>query len=256
MHTPLRTLLAEGRCARTAWVTLNHPFVAELLARAGFDVLCFDMQHGLITESDLLGMLQATSQTSASALVRVPSHDPALLGKVLDLGAAGVIVPLVDSSEEATQIVAACRYPPEGARSYGPVRASGVYGVDYAARANEAVSVFVMLETKKGLDNLEAICQTPGVTGVFIGPVDLSYALGLLPQADNPHPAHVAAVTHILEACTRHNLVSGVFSSDPVFGRSLAERGAQLVVVGTDTRCLTEAATARLRTFDEPSAQK
>lgn len=249
MDTPLRTLWAEGRCARAAWVTLNHPFVAESLARLGFDVLCLDLQHGLLTEGDLLGMLQAVSQTSASALVRVPSHDPALLGKALDLGAAGVIVPLVDTPEAAARVVAACRYPPEGRRSYGPVRAAGVYGSPYAARANDAVSVFVMIETGEGLANLEAICDTPGLTGVFIGPIDLSYALGLPPQPDNPHPEHVAAVSRILEACRRRGLVAGIFSDDPSFGRALAERGAQLVVVGTDARCLTEAASARLRAF-------
>ncbi len=262
MPTPLRTLWAEGRCARAAWLTLNHPFVAESLARTGFDVLCLDMQHGLITEGDLLGLLQAVSQTPAEVLVRVPSHDPALLGKTLDLGAAGVIVPLVDTPEEAAQIVAACRYPPDGRRSYGPVRASGLYralyDADYATSANDRVSIFVMVETQKGLENLEAICETPGLTGVFIGPVDLSYALGLPPQADNPHPAHVGAVSRIIAACRRHGLVAGIFSSDPVFGRGLAQEGAQLVVVGTDARCLVEAAQARLRTFDglqsEPSS--
>lgn len=198
-------------------------------------------------------MLQAVSQTGASALVRVPSHDPALIGRALDLGAAGVIVPLVNTPAEAAAVVAACRYPPAGRRSYGPVRASLLYGSDYAARANDAVSVFVMIETEQGLANLEAICDTPGLTGVFIGPIDLSYALGLPPQPDNPHPAHVAAVTRILEACRRRGLVAGSFSDDPSFGRALVEKGAQLVVVATDARCLTEAASARLRAFDAPS---
>jgi 4-hydroxy-2-oxoheptanedioate aldolase len=253
MDAPLRRLWAEGRCARAAWVTINHPFVAESLARLGFDVLCLDLQHGLLTESDLLGMLQAVSQTDASALVRVASHDGALIGKALDLGAAGVIVPLVNTPDEAAAVVAACRYPPVGRRSYGPVRASGLYGSDYAVRANEAVSVFVMIETEEGLAHLEAICDTPGLTGVFIGPVDLSYALGLPPQPDNPHPDHVAAVTRILEACRRRGLVTGIFSDDPHFGRALAARGAHLVVVGTDARCLKEAASARLRAFDTPS---
>lgn len=246
----LRVLWDEGHCARAAWVTLNHPFVAELLARAGFDILCLDMQHGLITEGDLLGMLQAISQTPARALVRVPSSHPALLMKVLDLGAAGVIVPLVNTAEEAARVVSACRYPPAGGRSHGPMRAAQVYGADYPVRANDEVMIFTMIETKEGLENLETICQTPGLTGIFIGPVDLCYALGLPPQPDNPHPTHVAAVKRILETCRRHERIAGIYSDDSAFGRNLATQGAQLVVVGTDTRCLVEAVGARLLAFD------
>jgi len=171
--------------------------------------------------------------------------------KVLDLGAAGVIVPLVDTPEEAAQVVSACRYPPAGGRSHGPVRAAQVHGADYPERANDEVMIFTMIETKEGLENLEAICQTPGLTGIFIGPVDLCYALGLPPQPDNPHPAHVAAVRRILEACRRHGRITGIYSDEPAFGRRLAALGAQLVVVGTDTRCLVEAAGARLRAFDD-----
>ena len=240
---------SRGDTARAVWLGLNHAFTVELMARQGFDVLCFDMQHGLLTQGDLLPMLQAATQTGTPVLVRVPGSYDAYLMKALDLGAAGVIVPLINSAQEAAHAVAACKYPPEGRRSFGPLRAAQVHGPAYHHHANEHVLVFAMIETAEGLANLETICATPGLSGIFIGPADLSYALGLPPQFDSEHPQHKAAIERILTTCKTHNLRTGIYSDDPAFARAYADAGVDLIVLATDTRCLAQEAARKLAAF-------
>lgn len=219
------------------------------MARQGCDAVCIDMQHGLSSESDIVSLLQALAQTATAALVRVPGHDPAVIMRVLDLGAEGVIVPLVNTPQQAAQLVAACRYPPLGQRSFGPLRSRLVYGDSYSERANDEVVVLAMIETAEGLANLEAICATPGLTGIFIGPADLSYALGLAPETDSSHPDHVAAVARIVASCRRQGRVVGIYSDDPDFARAAVGQGMQLVVVANDVRALQTGIAARLAAF-------
>ena len=177
-----------------------HGFTAEVMARQGFDALCVDLQHGTAEMKDVGPLLQAISQTDTVPVVRVAWNEPAAIMKALDLGAYGIIVPLVNNAEEAAMAVAACRYPPVGMRSSGPVRAVHYGGADYVAHANDEIVVMAMIETKEGLANLDAICATPGLDAVYIGPADLSFALGLAPRGDNPDPLHLATCDKILEA--------------------------------------------------------
>src|SRR6266851_3964606 len=134
----------------------------------------------------------AIPQTDTVPVVRVPWNDPATIMKALDLGAYGIIVPLINTAEDAAKAVAACRYPPVGMRSSGPVRAVHYGGSDYIAKANDEIVVMAMIETKEGLANLDAICATPGLDAVYIGPSDLSFALGMAPRGDNPDPVHIS----------------------------------------------------------------
>lgn len=243
----LKTRLLSGDTLTTAWLSINHSFVAELVVRQGFDVAVIDMQHGLQNLSDVAGMVQAV-QPHAMAMVRVPWNDAATLMKVLDMGAEGVIVPLVNTAADAQMIVAACLYPPKGIRSFGPTRAAHVFS-DYAKKANDNVVIFAMIETAEGLVNLESICKTPGLTGIFIGPADLSYALGLEPQADNPHPKHVETVKRIIQVCKENNLVVGIYGSDPVYLKQAVTWGIQLVVVAADATLLSQSAKQKLLAF-------
>ena len=156
--------------------------------------------------NDVWPMLQAISQTDTVPVVRVAWNDPATIMKALDLGAYGIIVPLVNTAEEAAKAVAACRYPPVGMRSSGPVRAVHYGGADYVAKANDEIVVMAMIETKEGLANLDAICATPGLDAVYIGPADLSFALGLAPRGDNPDPLHIATCDKIRDAAHKHGI--------------------------------------------------
>jgi len=250
----LKQIWAEGGHVVVGWLSIADSFSAEIMARQGFDAICIDMQHGLIDFADIPAMLQAISQTDAVPLVRVPWNDPPMLMKALDAGAYGVIVPLVNNGAEARQAVQACRYPPEGFRSYGPVRASQYAGSDYAAHANDETLVFAMIETADGLQNLEEICATPGLSGVYIGPADLSYALGLPPKTDSEEPAHVAAVAKIVEACRRHGIIAGIHTGGPAFSRKSVAQGMGLVTLTSDAVCMALAAQELLREFrgEEP----
>ncbi len=243
----LKQRLRAGETLTAAWLSINHSFVAELIVRQGVAVGVVDMQHGLQNLSDVAPMLQAV-QPHALGMVRVPWTDAATLMKALDMGAEGVIVPLINTAEEAKTAVSACLYPPSGIRSYGPTRAAHVFP-DYATKANDNVVIFAMIETAEGLANLESICQTPGLTGIFIGPADLSYALGLEPQADNPDPKHIATVKHIIEVCKQHNLVVGIYGDDVTYLKQAAAWGIQLVVVVSDSRLLSSGAKQKVLSF-------
>lgn len=240
---------AEGGHVVVGWLSLGNSFSAETMARQGFDAICIDMQHGLIDYDHLLPMLQAISQTDATPIVRVPWNDPAIMMKALDAGAYGVIVPLVNNRDEAERAVRACRYPPDGFRSYGPIRASQYGGADYAEHANREISVFAMIETADGIANLDEICSTPGLTGVYIGPADLSYALGLPPKTDSEEPAHVEAVAKIVETCKRHGIVAGIHTGGPAFSRRCVEQGMGLVTLTSDAVALTAGAQRMLQQF-------
>src|SRR5262244_4208620 len=145
----IKQMWHAGRCASLGWLSVAHGFSAEVMARQGFDALCVDLQHGTSEMKDVAPLLQAISQTDTVPVVRVAWNEPAAIMKALDLGAYGIIVPLVNNAQEAAAAVAACRYPPVGMRSSGPVRAVHYGGADYQAKANDEIAVLVMIETKE-----------------------------------------------------------------------------------------------------------
>lgn len=244
----LRARWSRGETTTNCWMTIPHPFIAEVASRSGFDSLCIDMQHGLVDLDAVTGMLQATTAARKPTLVRVPWNEPSVIMRVLDMGAAGVVVPLVESAEEAERAVAACSYPPRGNRSFGPTRAAVAYA-DYFQRAQDGLLVFAMIETKRGLENLHDVLATPGLTGVYVGPADLSLALGLPPETDNRRPEHVETVKGIVATCHERGLVAGVHTSGPEFGAEVAEWGADLVTIAADTVVLRADLAGRVERF-------
>ena len=248
MNFSLKSLWESGDVTTCAWLGINHSYVAELFARQDFDCIALDLQHNPNEPKDILSMIQAIELAQKPTFIRAASQDGAVLMKALDAGVHGVIVPLINTPEEAAKVVSACLYPPQGSRSFGPYRASMVIE-NYVAQANDQVAIFAMIETAEGLKNLESICQTPGLTGIFIGPADLSFALGLAPKADNEDPKHIETVKHIIAICKKYKLVVGIYSDNPVYGQQAAEWGIQLIVVASDARLITSAATQRISAF-------
>lgn len=244
----LRARWARGETTTNCWLALPQPFIAELASLAGFDSLCIDLQHGLVGLDDVTGMLQATAAARVPTLVRVPWNEPSSIMRVLDMGAAGVVVPLVETAEQAERAVAACTYPPRGNRSFGPVRAA-VVAPDYFQRAHESLLIFVMIETKKGLDNLEAILDTPGLSGVYIGPADLSLSLGFPPESDSARPAHQDAIRQIVQACHQRGLVVGLHTLGTEFAAVAAAGGIDFVTIAADTRALSAELGRRVTEF-------
>jgi 4-hydroxy-2-oxoheptanedioate aldolase len=236
----------EGGRTVGCWLSLGNAYTAEALAHLGFDWLCVDLQHGLLDYSDLTSMLPAISTSAATPLVRVPWNEPYEIMKALDAGAYGVIVPMVNDRAEAEKAVAACRYPPDGFRSFGPMRAALYGGRGYAQEANGQVACIAMIETRDGLDNLDDIVTTPGLDAVYIGPSDLSLALGLPVTGDSDHPEHAAAVTRIEKACRRAGIAVGIHTSSLAYATKYLAAGFNLVTLGSDAGFMMRAAVADL----------
>jgi 4-hydroxy-2-oxoheptanedioate aldolase len=224
------------------WLSLANAFSAESIARMGFDWVCIDLQHGLIDYPDLTYMLPAISNADVTPLVRVPWNEPYEIMKALDAGAYGVIVPMVNSREEAQRAVMACRYPPDGNRSFGPIRAAMYGGRGYAREANSQLACIAMIETLDGINNLEEILSTPGLDGVYIGPSDLALALGMQPTGDNNEPQHVATVQKILERCKAHKVAAGIHTSSVEYSQRYLRDGFNFVTLGTDSGFMMRAA--------------
>jgi 4-hydroxy-2-oxoheptanedioate aldolase len=176
----------------------------------------------------------------------VPWNDPAIIMRALDAGAYAIIVPLINTAQEAAAAVAACRYPPVGMRSSGPLRAALYGGANYQAEANGEIVVLAMVETKEGLANLDAICATPGLDGVYIGPADLSYALGLPPRGDNPDPQHLETCDRIRETAHRHGVKACMHCASAAFAAGAIKRGFDLIMLTSDVACLTAGARRQL----------
>ncbi len=238
---PVREIWSQGRCVLNGWCAIPSPFAAEVMASLGWDSLTVDMQHGLIDYQTAVGMLQAISTTGAAPLARVPWNDPAIVMKMLDAGAYGVICPLVNTEEEARRFAGACRYPPRGYRSSGPIRAAVYGGPDYLDRADDTVTAVAMIETAEALDNLDAILAVEEVDAVYVGPSDMSLSLGGRPGLDQTEPRVIAAIEAVVGAARRHGKRAGIQTNDPAYARRMIALGFSLVTVMSDMRLMVAA---------------
>ena len=234
----LRALWQQDACAVNGWLTLPATFSAEVMAHEAWDSLTVDLQHGLIDYQVAVGMLQAISTTPTVPLVRVPWLDPAIIMKVLDAGAYGVICPMINSAAEAAEFVAACRYPPAGTRSCGPIRASIYAGPDYVANANRTIVAMAMIETRSGLDNLDEILSVPGLDAVYVGPSDLSLALGCEPRPDPTDAIVIEAIEEIALQARKKKIVPGIHTGSPGGAQRMIERGFRFVTIASDVRLM------------------
>ena len=196
------------------------------------------MQHGVIDYQGMIPMLQAISTTPTVPVVRVPWLDPGYLMKALDAGAYAVICPMVNTREDAERLVAYTSYAPRGTRSFGPVRALLYGGADYPQHADDSIVRFAMIETAQALANLDAIMSVPGLDAVYIGPSDLSLALGCKPAFDDVAPPVAQAIDHILARAKAHGLVAGIHNGTPESAMARIQRGFQFVTVSSDARLL------------------
>lgn len=235
----LRATLESGGTAVGLACHTGDPHVAETLAMAGFDYLYLDQQHSVGGLASPVEMLRATARTGTTALVRVAANDPVLIGRALDAGAEGVIVPNVESAADARRAVAAAHYPPLGLRSWGPTRSAYGLGPD-PDTVNGQVLCLVMIETAEGVARAEEITAVPGVHGVYVGPGDLAVSLGLDPVTGPRDEQHRAAVAEICAACVTAGIAAGI-TGDPV---TEAGRGFRMVTAGSDVGFLRAGLTA------------
>ena len=245
----LRTLWQSGGAAINGWLAIANSFSAETMAHQGWDSLTIDLQHGVVDYQAMVPMLQAISTTDTVPVVRVPWLDPSALMKALDAGAAAVICPMISTREQAQQLVAYTHYAPRGTRSFGPIRALLYSGADYAAHANDSIVTFAMIETAEALDNLDAIMSVEGLDAVYIGPSDLSLALGCRPVFDDVDPKAQQAIDHILERAKAHGLVAGIHNGTPEGAMTRIAAGFQFVTVSSDARLMAAGAQQILSTM-------
>jgi 4-hydroxy-2-oxoheptanedioate aldolase len=236
----LRTIWQSGGAAVNGWLAIPNSFATEVMAHQGWDTLTIDLQHGVVDYQAMVTMLQAISTTPTVPVVRVPWLEPGILMKALDAGAYGVICPMVSTREEAQKLVAWTTYAPKGTRSFGPVRALYYGGADYPAHADKAVVRFAMIETAAALDNLDDILSVEGLDAVYIGPSDLSLALGCKPSMDDLEPKAQQAVEHILARAEHHGVVAGIHNAGPASALRRIAMGFRFVTVSSDAKLIAE----------------
>lgn len=244
MTNQFKAALQGSRPQIGYWLSLGYAYTAEICATAGFDWLLVDGEHGPNDVRSMLGQLQAISGYASHAVVRPVSGDAALLKQLLDAGASSLLVPMVDTAEQAEQLVRAVRYPPEGVRGVAAfIARASQWGLqtDYMERANRDVCLLVQAETRTAIDNLDAICAVEGVDGVFVGPADLAASLGHPGNAG--HPQVQAVIDAALQRIIDSGKAAGILTTDAGQAQRYIEMGCRFVAVGIDV--VTLAAGAR-----------
>ncbi|MDA1198269.1 MAG: aldolase/citrate lyase family protein [Proteobacteria bacterium] len=243
----LKKLIQEGKPVINGWLQIPHSYPAEVMAKQGYDSLTIDMQHGVVDYPNALQMLQAISTTDVVPMARVNWNEPGQIMKILDAGAYGIICPMVSNKKEAESFVQACLYPPKGYRSYGPIRGLLYGGADYGKHANDEILKFAMIETKEALSNLDEIMSTKGLDGIYIGPADLSLAIGEDPSFDIPESSPVfKVILTILEHAKKNKIIPAIHNMSPEYAEKMINLGFKLVTIGADQRYMAAGAKAAI----------
>jgi 4-hydroxy-2-oxoheptanedioate aldolase len=239
----VKKLWAGGKSVLNGWCAIPSSFSAEAMAGLGWDAVTIDMQHGVIDYQVAVTMFQAISITSATPMARVPWNDPSAVMKALDAGAYGLICPLINDRAEAEAFARACRYPPRGYRSSGPIRASLYGGPDYMAKADDVIVTLAMIETAEGLANLDDILSVKELDGVYVGPSDLSLSLGGTPGLDQTEPKVFGAIEKIVKSAKKHGKRAGIQTGNVAYAKRMLDLGFDLVTVCSDFRLMIAAGT-------------
>jgi 4-hydroxy-2-oxoheptanedioate aldolase len=242
--TSLREKWAAGGETLGFWLSLPSFVSAEITARQPVDYICVDLQHGVNDYAQAASMIQAIELSGGTPIARVPWNEPGIIGKVLDAGAHGVIVPMVNTREQAEAVVRSTRYAPDGSRSWGPVMA-GMRHDDNRAWADAHVATIPMIETAEAISNLDEILSVPGVDAIYVGPADLSISLGLEPGNNDGKPVFDDALTTIVAACQRHGVVPGIHASGSITPVR-RQQGFRMITVTSDALALRAGYTSEL----------
>lgn len=243
MTSALRAARAEATPLWGGWITGPTVLGPEEFARAGYDYVGIDAQHSYLDDADIAGMLRSIEHLPIATAVRLPTADPAPIGRVLDAGADAVIIALIESAEQAAAAVSAARYPPAGVRSFGPLRPR--LGVDPASLESRA-DVFAMIETTAALADVERICAVPGLAGVYVGPADLAISMGVPVSAATTGPESLEAISRIQRAASAAGVIAAIHAGTGTTGRALAGLGYQMITLATESLALRRGAIEHL----------
>lgn len=243
MKNRLKDVLEHDEVAFGVTVTIGHPDITEILGEIGFDYINIDMQHAPLDIQTVQNLMQSMSYSQTTPIIRVPQNDYAMINSALDVGAHGIIIPLVNTKEDLLKALKYALYPPKGIRSYGPRRAI-LRDPEYVANANKEILVIPQIETREALENLEEILSVEGVKALFVGPNDLSMSLGVYAQWR--HPTFEKALNTIIETAEKNGVKPGILAPIGEL-EELIDRGFKLITVGKDTTFLMDAAASALK---------
>lgn len=249
-HNAFKAALAQGEQQLGFWLGLCNPLSAELLGHCGYDWLLVDGEHAPNDMPDILAQLQAVGNTGAHPVVRLVDDNPAAIKQALDIGAQTLLIPMVETAEQARELVSAVHYPPRGRRGVGTALARAArwnLSDDYFDTASRELCLLIQIETVKGVDNLDEILAVEGVDGVFIGPADLAASLGHL--NDPGHPAVESVIATTIEKIRAAGLAAGTLATNTATAQRRAQQGCQFIALGVDTLALAQQAVALRRAF-------
>jgi 4-hydroxy-2-oxoheptanedioate aldolase len=244
MTNKVKELWGSGKAVINAWLAIPSGYSAEVMAQCGFDSVTVDLQHGVQDYLSMVQCFQAISAHPVTPMVRVPWNEPGIIGKVLDAGAYGVICPMINTKAEAEAFVAACKYPPRGTRSNGPIRA-GLYGEAgaYQQTANAEVLCIPMIETRTAVSNMEEILDVEGIAGVYVGPSDLGFSYGLPPVLDRDEPEMLKIYDKLLKECDKRKIYPGIHCSGSAGAARNIKMGFKLATLPHDSALMAQFAT-------------
>lgn len=248
------TALAKMRQGESAFgyaLGLGSPLAAELFAHSGIDFILLDTQHGSFGPDSTIATLMAMAAGSATPMARVARNDYTLIGRLLDEGALGIVVPMVDAPDDARAAADACRFPPRGARSWGWGRAAR-YGADYSDVVNDEVFVAVQIESQQAVEQAEAILAVPGIDGCWVGPSDLALSMGLHPRDMSTDDRHRRALERVVEACRNTGKIPGLACSSPAEAKARVDQGFRFLTAASDVGMLLAGARDGLETLGLP----
>ena len=232
----------NGQPCINAWLSVPNAFTAEAFGKMGWDSITIDMQHGLNDYHTSISMVQALTNSQSVPFVRVPWNEPSIIMKTLDLGVMGIIAPMINTKQDCENFVSYCKYPPKGKRSFGPIRAQLVHGVDYFDNANSNILCFAMIETEEAVNNLDEILSVPNLTGVYIGPADMSINYGLKPKFDVKENPVYANIKLIAKKSKEYGKIAGIHNGTAKYAKEMIDVGFQLVTISSDFRAMTSGA--------------
>ena len=229
----------SGKAAINGWLSIPNSFTAESMSKMGWDSLTIDLQHGINDYSTSISMLQAIANSPTIPFARVPWNEPGIIMKMLDAGTCGIIAPMINNKEECEKFVSYCRYPPLGQRSFGPMRAQLVYGLDYHKNANSQIITLAMIETKEAINNLDEILSVDNLNGVYIGPADMSLTHGLKPQFDVKEDPVFSNIKLIVKKSKEYGKIAGIHNGTTQYAKEMIALGYQFITISSDYRGMT-----------------
>ncbi len=230
------SLIRKNKPIINGWLSIPNSFTAQSMSNMGWDTLTIDMQHGQNEYLSSIPMLQGISNGSSMPFVRVPSLDSGIIVKMLDAGAVGIIAPMINNKNDCEKFVSICHYPPIGERSFGPARSIETYGQDYYKYANSQIITLAMIETEEAMKNLDSILSVKNLTGVYIGPSDMSISYGLNPKFDVLEEPVYSNIKLVAKKAKEYGKVAGIHNGSIEYAKKMINFGYRFVTVSSDYR--------------------